>query len=59
MMVAAEISTVEPALTVTGASKLAAPDHEGVLQQAAVLEIGNEGGEFGRCLLYTSDAADD
>ena len=42
MMVAPVVFMREAALTVDGASKLARPDHQRIVQQSALLEIGNQ-----------------
>ncbi len=43
-MVATVVGLGETALAVDGAAELAAPDDEGVIEHAALLEIADEGG---------------
>ena len=44
MVIAAVVGFSKASLAVDGASEFAGPDDESVLQQAALLEVGDEGG---------------
>ena len=75
MVVASVVGLRQGALGVGGAAEFTAPDDEGVVEQAALLEVGEQAGRglvgvvalaldglreaAVVCLLYTSDAADE
>jgi hypothetical protein len=47
MMIAAVVGRGELALGVVGAAEFAAPDHEGVVEHAALFQVGDERGGQG------------